>query len=227
MFDNQQPNQNPVPRPTQNPAPTPRPITSPNVNQPKPIEDMFAGVDKGEKIITAPRPMMAMPPSPSANAPLLTAEPVHKRHFFLLGAIIIVVLLIVAGGIVYARWLSQQVPTVTPTSDTQTTTPVVTDNQTAATVDNGTTAQDSDSDGLSDTEEAALGTNPYKTDSDDDGLSDYDEAKVYHTNPINPDTDVDTYLDGEEVSKGYNPNGAGKLLNTQAEIEKLQNNGTQ
>jgi hypothetical protein len=29
---------------------------------------------------------------------------------------------------------------------------------------------------------------------------------------LNPDTDGDTYKDGDEVKKGYNPSGPGQLL---------------
>lgn len=47
-------------------------------------------------------------------------------------------------------------------------------------------------------------------DRDGDGLSDEDEAR-YKTNSSKPDTDGDGFTDGVEVSKGYNPNGAGKL----------------
>lgn len=42
-------------------------------------------------------------------------------------------------------------------------------------------------------------------DSDSDGLSDYEEEKVYQTNPINADTDADTFSDGQEVKQGYSP----------------------
>lgn len=41
-------------------------------------------------------------------------------------------------------------------------------------------------------------------DSDNDGLKDWEE-ELYHTNPRNPDTDGDGYLDGEEVDSGHNP----------------------
>jgi hypothetical protein len=43
------------------------------------------------------------------------------------------------------------------------------------------------------------------TDSDDDGLSDYDEINIHGTDPNNPDTDGDGYLDGVEVENGYDP----------------------
>ena len=70
---------------------------------------------------------------------------------------------------------------------------------------------DSDGDGLSDKEEALLGTNINNADSDNDGLYDREEVKVYKTDPLNPDTDGDSYFDGSEVNDGYNPKGAGKL----------------
>ncbi len=35
---------------------------------------------------------------------------------------------------------------------------------------------------------------------------------LYKSNPLDPDTDNDSYLDGEEVNNGYNPNGTGKLF---------------
>jgi len=73
---------------------------------------------------------------------------------------------------------------------------------------------DSDSDGLTDVEERAIGTNLNIIDTDNDGLSDYEEVKIYKTDPLNPDTDGDIYLDGAEVKSGYNPNGPGKLPGT-------------
>lgn len=94
---------------------------------------------------------------------------------------------------------------------------------------------DQDADGLTDVEEATIGTDPKNQDSDRDGLNDYEEVKIYTTDPLNPDTDNDGlndreevfvwktdatkadtdgdgFLDGEEVANGYNPNGPGKLL---------------
>lgn len=71
---------------------------------------------------------------------------------------------------------------------------------------------DTDADGLSDEEEAALGTDPQNADTDNDGLSDSEEVKIYSTDPKNPDTDRDAYMDGDEVKGGYNPNGPGRLF---------------
>jgi subtilisin family serine protease len=74
---------------------------------------------------------------------------------------------------------------------------------------------DSDSDGLSDALEAAVGTDPLDIDSDDDGLADYQElawdgnAAAYSagldTDPLNPDTDGDDIIDGTEALAGSNP----------------------
>lgn len=71
---------------------------------------------------------------------------------------------------------------------------------------------DTDSDGLSDEEELVLGTDINLSDTDSDGLSDYEEVQIYKTNPLKADTDGDTYNDGQEVKTGYNPLGAGKLI---------------
>ena len=59
--------------------------------------------------------------------------------------------------------------------------------------------KDSDGDGLTDEEEAKLGTDPFNKDTDGDGLTDGDEVKVYKTDPLNPDTDFDGLKDGDEV----------------------------
>ena len=58
---------------------------------------------------------------------------------------------------------------------------------------------DSDGDGLLDSEEVKIGTDPYNPDTDEDGLSDGEEVKMYKTDPLNPDTDWDGLKDGAEV----------------------------
>ncbi len=76
---------------------------------------------------------------------------------------------------------------------------------------------DADKDGLLDTEENVLGTNPGKVDSDDDGLFDREEVRIYKTDPLKSDTDSDGFMDGEEVKSGYNPKGDGKLYRINAQ----------
>jgi hypothetical protein len=79
-------------------------------------------------------------------------------------------------------------------------------------VPQGKTVADADGDGLSDAEEATLGTDPKRVDSDNDGLYDYEEEKAYKTDPLNSDTDGDGFKDGEEVRRKFDPNGSGNLL---------------
>lgn len=66
-------------------------------------------------------------------------------------------------------------------------------------------ANDNDGDGLTNQEEAQLGTDPNKADTDQDGLPDGIEVKLYNTNPKLPDTDGDGLIDGEEVRRGTLP----------------------
>ena len=67
---------------------------------------------------------------------------------------------------------------------------------------------DSDNDGLLDSKELELGTNPNKDDSDADGLKDGQEVNTHTTDPLNPDTDSGGVIDGVEVNRGTNPKDA-------------------
>ena len=58
---------------------------------------------------------------------------------------------------------------------------------------------DSDGDGLIDSLEVQIGTDPYDPDTDKDGLSDGEEVNTQKTDPLNPDTDWDGLKDGAEV----------------------------
>ena len=71
---------------------------------------------------------------------------------------------------------------------------------------NSETPPDADGDGLSDDDEAAIGTNPNDPDSDDDGLSDYEEVITYGTLPNDSDSDDDFINDYDEVINGSDPN---------------------
>jgi len=57
---------------------------------------------------------------------------------------------------------------------------------------------DSDNDGLTDAQEAKLGTNPFQRDSDIDGLDDGKEIAI-GSDPLFPDTDRDGVVDGDDV----------------------------
>ena len=69
----------------------------------------------------------------------------------------------------------------------------------------GTASLDSDGDGISNADEAILGTDPFHADSDGDGLSDGAEVYTYGTNPLAADSDGDGFNDGTEISFGSNP----------------------
>ena len=69
-------------------------------------------------------------------------------------------------------------------------------------------SEDPDGDGLTNDQEAALGTDPLKADSDGDGISDGDEVNSYRTNPLIADSDGDWVSDGDEIAAGTDPNNA-------------------
>lgn len=66
-------------------------------------------------------------------------------------------------------------------------------------------AVDSDGDGLVDSEEVVLGTDPNNPDTDGDGLSDGEEVNESGTSPLDEDTDRDGFSDGQEVANGSDP----------------------
>jgi hypothetical protein len=59
--------------------------------------------------------------------------------------------------------------------------------------------RDSDGDGLTDSHELEIGTDPNNPDTDSDGLSDGEEVLRRNTDPLNPDSDADLLTDGAEV----------------------------
>lgn len=64
---------------------------------------------------------------------------------------------------------------------------------------------DTDEDGLSNSREKKLGTDPESWDSDNDGASDLREVDTLTTDPLNPDSDADGYPDGAEDQAGSDP----------------------
>jgi len=71
---------------------------------------------------------------------------------------------------------------------------------------------DSDGDGLIDGDEVTAGSDPFTADTDGDGLTDGDEVNVYGTSPILIDTDGDTYRDSDEVTEGKDPLDADSVI---------------
>ena len=90
------------------------------------------------------------------------------------------------------------------------------DNPFVASYGNSGGDPDTDGDGLTDSEEAALGTDPNNPDSDGDGINDGDEVAA-GTDPTNADTDGDGVPDGEDAD-ALDPNsdsdGEGFLMLT-------------
>ncbi len=59
---------------------------------------------------------------------------------------------------------------------------------------------DRDGDGLVNSEELSIGTDPMNPDTDHDALTDGQEINIYHSNPLDADTDDDGLADGQEVT---------------------------
>lgn len=184
------------------------------------------------------RPTSSLPPPSTAT--LETPAGGGKRVLVFVVLAVIVVLLVVGGGMFVVRLLNKK--TVSPPVNTvanvevPTPAPIVTEPAVInPEVTNGTSTsevvvttppaniplpvpvtpsitKDSDNDGLTDAQEAAIGTDPNKADTDGDGLTDADEVRKWKTDPLNPDTDGDGYSDGAEVKSGYSPVGPGKIL---------------
>jgi len=64
---------------------------------------------------------------------------------------------------------------------------------------------DRDGDGLTNSEEANLGTDPGNSDTDGDGLSDESEVNQHGTDPLSADTDDDGHSDFSELNLGTDP----------------------
>jgi len=105
-------------------------------------------------------------------------------------------------------------PTATPSptrTATPTPSPVPTPTPTPTRSPTPTPVPDTDSDGLNDSYERSIGTNPHLEDTDNDGLDDGTEIEV-GSDPLQRDTDGDTLLDGAEyhnetLSTGYSEAG--------------------
>lgn len=84
---------------------------------------------------------------------------------------------------------------------------------------------DADRDGLKDSKEAELKTDPNKPDTDGDGLLDGEEVNTYKTNPLAMDTDGDKFSDATEVLTGHDPLRPANAAGTTATAAGQQNSG--
>lgn len=199
-------------------------------------EDILADVDSTSpqlnKQATPPQPPMSDigPAQPLTDLP--GAEVMAKKHrsggskkiYYIIGGVVLAAIIVIAliqfnASPTYNEYENFVNDPINNTQDnTQDDTDQGVIDNTDDTTDNTITepetvpSPDEDGDGLTNDQEAAIGTDPFNPDSDNDGLFDKEEVVVYKTDPLNPDTDGDTYLDGSEVKSGYNPSGPGELL---------------
>ncbi len=208
-----------------------------NLKQP---EDIFAQTDKEAPQVKPPTAppsgvpvQTAVPPEQTPRDPALTPETIQQR-VAQMGAehpsggggglkvvLIVLTIIVIIGAAFYLSWriLTSKTP-VTPAVPEEISQPTpqpepletVPEEITPESEPEPVADLDSDQDGLTDAREQELGTDLNVSDTDQDGLFDREEVEVYFTDPLNPDTDGDTYTDGGEVESGYNPNGPGKLL---------------
>jgi hypothetical protein len=92
-----------------------------------------------------------------------------------------------------------QPTTVVPSPPTSTTSPATTTTSTTSTTTTTAVPVDTDDDGLTDGEEAGLGTDPNDPDSDGDSIDDGDEVGTYGTDPLAADSDGDGIDDYAEI----------------------------
>jgi len=188
-----------------------------NVKQP---EDIFEGVE------AASPPPISLPESGSSIPPVMPPiEEVRGKFPWKAIVVVLTVVLVIGAAAALAYVLIASRTPVGPEIDNAQATnplPTVQEKPVTAVQDAPSPAPsvvaptDRDKDGLSDADEAKLGTSPTSPDTDADGLFDKEEVQTYHTDPLNPDTDGDGYLDGGEVKGGYDPNGPGKLFGVPA-----------
>ncbi|VGO11629.1 hypothetical protein PDESU_00174 [Pontiella desulfatans] len=69
--------------------------------------------------------------------------------------------------------------------------------------------EDIDSDGLLNTDEEMIGSDPWNPDSDGDGLLDGAEVHTHETSPTSADTDTDGMPDQWELDNGFDPTSGG------------------
>lgn len=192
-----------------------------------PIEDILEKVEPVTPTAPPmpPRPIASPPPLEAAEAAATIEGPRAGFKRIALFTGIVALILAVVGGVGWYTLtrlksgessVEESAPASEPTpipaaAPTPTPTPEPTPIPAATPTPEPTTPIDSDSDGLTDEEEARFGTDPQKADTDGDGLFDREELNFYRTDPKSPDTDGDGFSDGQEVRNNYNPLGPGRL----------------
>lgn len=198
--------------------------------QQKPVEDIFAGQEKAASALSqSANVQTATAFNEQSNTPKPIDDLGGGGKSFGKNVLMIFFILVILGGLSYGGWWAygkfikdkininiNQAPNINnilQNLNQNVSTPAASNSNVAGNKVNQPAAGpvDSDNDGLTDEDEIDLSTNIKQIDSDGDGLDDYQEVKVYQTDPLNKDSDNDSYSDGEEVKNGYNPLGAGRL----------------
>lgn len=198
-----------------------KPKTPPPVGQPT-VRAMPKEFQSGPTV----QPPMQRPSAPPAGVDYEIKKPSLMRELLLVVVIIAALLAIAGGGWwAYARFIANRetpivVPPAAPTpTDDEPSDPI--DNPPASPDVSGSVVDDTvlfgepidtDNDGLDNSREESLGTDPKNWDTDLDELGDGDEVTIWKTDPRNPDTDGDGFRDGAEVKNGYSPAGPGKIF---------------
>ncbi len=183
-------------------------------------DDIFSESDKTAPQVTSPTDVPPVPSNPSGHSVLAERIAGSKRSFPWKAILLVVGIFVVVGAAFYIsmKILSSNT-SVTPeppeevdqVDEVEKVDEVEEVEEVKEEEEAKPSTADRDKDGLTDKEEAELGTSARAVDTDGDGLFDLEEVRTWETDPLNPDTDGDTYLDGEEVSGGYNPSGEGTL----------------
>jgi hypothetical protein len=151
-------------------------------------------------------PPTPRPPQPVAPPPIGTKKSTsHTTRGLLIAAVIVLIALLI-GGYMLLRSVQKNRSVPTQTESTTSQTP---ETETAAKPVEAPKE-----------ETPVVPTTPFPTaatpgvDTDSDGLTNTEEELVYGTNASLPDSDSDGFLDGNEVFHRYNPNGTapGTLL---------------
>lgn len=196
-----------------------RPVTPLATPPTQPIKPRKVPTSPDHEARPEPAPMGVSTPPVMPQAP---TEPAKNKTFMILIIVFIIIIFGLAGVFAYQYFTksSKTESDLEPSGNLEELLDILDENaNTVPTGTNNANVQnqeieededlkyytDTDSDGLTDKQEFDLGTNINKFDTDDDGLSDFEEVEIYNSDPINPDTDNDTYLDGDEVEHGYDP----------------------
>lgn len=200
----------PLPTPSDIPGPWSRPVSlkpaAPSEPQPTSTPASEAAKDWGPI-----KPIRTVPKPDEKKVAYILAQTEHvvnpeeegaRKKWIILGSII--AFLVIAGGTLAFVFFGRN--TQTPKLDTNSVTIVNTKLKNSNVNTNDVFPSTNTYRNVNASNENANTT----LDSDSDGLTDKQEA-LYGTDPKKPDTDGDGYTDGQEVQSGYNPLGPGKL----------------